>query len=201
MYTPPSFRVTDLPVLHAFMQANNFAAVVSHDLVATHLPLIVDPQRGEFGTLVGHMARANHQWQSLEDGADVLVIFQGAHTYISPSWYENHPSVPTWNYTAVHAYGTPRLIHEPDALYAMLERLVQQHEAGFPQPWNMDLPQDYIDKQMKAIVGVEITVTRLIGKFKLSQNRPEADQQHVIDALAASDYPPDNAVAALMRKP
>lgn len=203
MYTPKLFRVDDRATIHEFMQANNFAALIAqHDgeMVATHLPLMLDTTKGEWGTLVGHMARANQQWKTLSESTEVLMIFQGAHTYITPSWYENHPSVPTWNYTVVHAYGTPHLIHEPAELYKMLEQLVNHHEAGFEQPYTMDLPADYLEAHLKSIVGVEIAITRVIGKFKLSQNRPAADQQHVIDNLTASDYAPDNAVAELMRR-
>jgi transcriptional regulator len=203
MYTPNSFRVTDRAVIHEFMQANNFAAVISQhegEIVATHLPLILDAERGEWGTLVGHMARANGQWKTLSASAEVMVMFQGAHTYITPSWYENHPSVPTWNYTVVHAYGTPRLIHDPAELYPMLEKLVNHHEANFEQPYTMNLPEDYVEAHLKAIVGLEIPISRVIGKFKLSQNRPAEDQQHVIDHLSASNYAPDNAVAELMRR-
>jgi transcriptional regulator len=201
MYIPKSFSQTDLGILHAFMQQYNFATLVSQaetGLTATHLPLMLDPTRGEYGTLLGHMAKANSQWKSMFQ-QDVLVMFQGPHTYISPSWYESNPNVPTWNYTAVHAYGTPQLIEDPIVVHRILEELVNHHEAGFAQPWPMDLPDDYMHKMFQAIVVFEIPITRLEGKFKLSQNRSEADQARVKEALAESDYPPDRDVSALMQ--
>src|SRR5206468_2683175 len=135
------------------------------------------------GTLLSHMARANDQWQDFARGAEALVIFQGHHTYISPSWYEIHPSVPTWNYMVVHAYGTPRLITDDDRIRAALRELVATHESAFDEPWPMDLPDDYLRKMLRGIVAFEIPITRLEGKFKLSQNRSERDRQLVIAAL------------------
>ena len=202
MYIPKSFSQTDLEILYAFMQKHNFATLVSqvnNELTATHLPLMLDTTRGEYGTLFGHMAKANGQWKSLSH-REVLVMFQGPHTYISPSWYEIQPSVPTWNYTVVHAYGTPQIVEDPAAVQSMLEQLVNHHEAGFSQPWTMDLPNEYMGKMLQAIVAFEIPITRLEGKFKLSQNRSETDQSQVIDALAESVYPPDRDVSVLMRE-
>jgi transcriptional regulator len=201
MYIPKSFAVTDPAILYPFMQANNFAALVSpHEgaTVATHLPLLIDSERG---ILSGHFARANPQWKSLDGTQEALVIFQGAHTYISPSWYEQMPSVPTWNYTIVHAYGTPRLIHEAARLRPLLVALVDYHEGGFDAAWDMavlDAHEGYMDKMMAAIVGFEMPINRLEGKFKLSQNRTTGDQAGVIAALLASDAPQDRAVAGLM---
>lgn len=201
MYIPKSFSQTDLDILHAFMQKYNFATLVSqveNELTATHLPLMLDSTRGEYGTLLGHMAKANSHWKSLFQ-REVLVMFQGPHTYISPSWYDTHPSVPTWNYTVVHAQGTPQIVEDPTAVKGMLEQLVNYHEAGFSQPWTMDLPDEYMHKMLQSIVAFEIPITRLEGKFKLSQNRSEADQARVAAALAESDYPPDSDVSALMQ--
>jgi transcriptional regulator len=200
VYIPKSFAVTDPAILYPFMQGNNFATLVSqHDgaLVATHLPLLVDSERG---ILTGHFARANPQWKSVAQ-QEVLVIFGGAHTYISPTWYATMPNVPTWNYAVVHAYGTPRLIDDGAALRGLLEELVDQHEAGFETPWDMavlDNHDGYMDKMMAAIVGFEMPIARLEGKFKLSQNRQPAEQAGVVAALSASDYAPDQAIAALM---
>jgi transcriptional regulator len=129
------------------------------------------------------------------------VIFQGPHTYITPSWYEPiAPSVPTWNYATVHAYGVPKVVEEHDALRAMLGRLVDTHEAGFERPWRLNAPDDYMDRMLRAIVGFEIEITRLEGKFKLSQNRPAADQRHVADMLAQSEHALDVGVAELMMR-
>lgn len=202
MYIPKSFAVTDPAILYPFMHHNNFATLVSqHDgaLVATHLPLLVD---GERGILSGHFARANPQWKSVAQ-QEALVIFGGAHTYISPTWYANMPNVPTWNYAVVHAYGTPRLIDDTAALRGLLGKLVDQHEAEFDAPWDMatlDAYDGYMDKMMAAIVGFEMPIARLEGKFKLNQNRQPAEQAGVIAALSASEYPPDQAIAALMRE-
>lgn len=201
MYIPKSFSQTDREILNAFMQAHNFATLVSQidgQLVVTPLPLMLDTTRGEYGTLTGHLARANPHWKGLTQ-SEALVIFQGPHTYISPSWYETHPSVPTWNYTTIQAYGLPRIIDDAKTMTAMLGQLVDHHESGFEHPWAMDLPEDYMDKMLQAIVAFEIPITRLEGKFKLSQNRSEADQTRVISALAESSYPPDQEVSALMQ--
>jgi transcriptional regulator len=201
MYTPPSFRVEDLPTIHAFMQAHSFATLVTggESLIATHLPVTLKAEVGEWGTIHAHMARANSQWKLLE-GREVLMIFQGAHTYISPTWYEVHPSVPTWNYTAVHAYGTVRLVHEPSAVEAMLHTLVHQYEDSRTPSWEMDLPTDYMHKQIAAVVAFEMTITRLEAKFKLSQNRSETDQANVVAHLSRSTHPDDLATARVMKE-
>jgi transcriptional regulator len=154
---------------------------------------------GEHGTLVGHMARANRQWQDFGEAGEALVIFQGDHGYVSPSWYETHPSVPTWNYLAVHAYGFPRLIEDAERVRETLRALVTRYEAGFDEPWPMDLPDDYLRKMIGGIVVFEIPLTRLEGKFKLSQNRPVADRRRVIATLAASADPTQRALAAAMQ--
>lgn len=201
MYIPKSFAQTDLAVLHQFMQANNFAALISQDenggLVATHLPLMVDTERK---VLIGHLARANSQWKSLSPSREVMVIFQGPHTYISPSWYEQAANVPTWNYAVVHAYGTPQLIEDPAEIYAMLNDLVDHHETGFETPWHVEPQRAHAEKLIPAVVGLEIEITRLEGKYKLSQNRSEADQRRVIETLSNSNYVPDQQVAELMRE-
>ncbi|MFN8372543.1 MAG: FMN-binding negative transcriptional regulator [Anaerolineae bacterium] len=202
MYIPKSFQETDLSVLHAFMQEHNFATLVTNaagELAATHLPLMLDTTRGEYGTLLGHMAKANAQWKAFAEQPSLL-IFHGAHTYISPNWYTTHPSVPTWNYAVVHAYGTPRIIDDSHAVEAMLQTLVTHHEAGFSPSWEMDLPDDYMHTMMQAIVAFEIPITRLEGKFKLSQNRSQEDQARVTEALLASTYPPDRQVGTLMQE-
>jgi transcriptional regulator len=201
MYLPKSFQVEDLVELHGFMQAHNFATLVTQHQgapFATHLPFLVDAQRGPYGTLLAHLARANPQWRDFGGGGEALVIFQGPHAYISPSWYATHPSVPTWNYAVVHTYGVPRIIEDHATLRPMLEALVDTHEAAFAQPWRMDLPHDYLDKMMRAVVGFEIEITRLEGKLKLSQNRSEHDQHLVAEALGQSDDPLDHGVAELM---
>lgn len=201
MYTPSAFRVEDAAKLTALMQQNSFATVVTHDgqsSLASHLPMLYDPQRGPSGTLISHMARANSQWQHLQRGGEVLVIFQGPHAYISPSLYQVHPAVPTWNYAAVHAYGMPKLITDHSRLVEILDATVRMYEASRPEPWAGDLPEGYRDGMIKALVGFEIQVTRLEGKFKLGQNRSPADMQGVYEALAHSSDSMERALADLM---
>ena len=202
MYIPKSFAENDRAVLHAFMRENNFAALVTqHDgeLLASHVPFMLDTTRTENGVLVAHLARANPQWKHLVGHTEVMVLFQGTHAYISPTWYEEHPSVPTWNYAVVHAYGRPRLIEDGVQMRMMLRALVDTHEQPRMPAWEMDVPEDYMQKMMQAIVAFEIPIERLEGKYKLSQNRSEADQQHVIDALGNSEYPVERSTAALMQ--
>jgi transcriptional regulator len=198
MYIPKSFAVTDAETLYAFMRAHNFATLVTHHdghLTATSLPFMVDSERG---ILQAHLARANDQWKHF-DGSESLVIFQGAHAYISPTWYGDHPSVPTWNYTAVHVSGVPRLIDDDATIRAMLGDLVHNHEQGRNPEWPLNLPEDYFQKMLKAIVVFEIPMARVEGKFKMSQNRSESDQTTVAAHLAASPDPLDQQTAAVMR--
>ncbi|MFL5800750.1 MAG: FMN-binding negative transcriptional regulator [Roseiflexaceae bacterium] len=203
MYIPNSFRENDQSLLHELMRQYSFAILVTqHDGApfATHLPFLLDAERGQYGTLLAHMARANPQWRGFASGQPALVIFQGPHAYVSPSWYEVAPSVPTWNYATVHAYGVPRIVEEREALEAMLVRLVDTHEATFERPWRVELTDDYLDKMTRAIVGFEIEITRLEGKFKLSQNRSENDQRRVAEALAQSEQALDVGMAELMQE-
>ena len=203
MYMPEHFREDDLPTLHTLMQDYSFATLVTqHEGVpfATHLPLILEADEGPYGTLFGHMARANPQWRDFTAAQDVLVIFQGPHTYVSPSWYEVELSVPTWNYAAVHAYGTPRLITDYDACYALLTTLVRTHEGQFARPWPFQLPEDYVRKMMQGIVAFAIHITRLEGKFKLSQNRSLTDQQRVAAILQRSADPVSREFGTLMQQ-
>ena len=201
MYLPKSFQIEDLAELHGFMRAYNFASLITQHQgapFASHLPFLLDAERGPHGTLLAHLARANPQWRDFDTTSEALVIFQGPHAYISPSWYETHPSVPTWNYAVVHAYGVPRIVEDHATLHHMLQVLVDTHEAAFARPWRMDLPHDYLDKMMRAVVVFEIEITRLEGKLKLSQNRSEHDQHHVAEALGQSEHPLDRDVAELM---
>ena len=165
---------------------------------ATHLPFLLDSQRGPNGTLLAHMARANPQWHDFNSEQEVLAIFQGPHAYVSPSWYEIELSVPTWNYAAVHAYGIPRIIEDSEELYQLLKILIETHEAQFENPWPFQLPDDYLQKMMRGIVGFEIEITRLEGKFKLSQNRTASEREIVIAALQES--PDTQPVAELMTR-
>ncbi len=201
MYIPKSFRQDDIDTLHKLMRTYSFATLVTqHESVpfATHLPFLLDAERGPNGTLLAHMARANPQWHDFENSQEVLVIFQGPHSYVSPSWYEVELSVPTWNYAVVHAYGIPRLIEEHKKLFNLLKTLIETHESRFENPWPFQLPDDYVQKMMSGIVGFEIEIARLEGKFKLSQNRTEAERVNVITALQESLD--TLAVAELMRR-
>ena len=201
MYIPKAFREDDLNTLHKLMREYSFATLITeHEDApfATHLPFILDAQRSPNGTLLAHMARANPQWHDFNREQEVLAIFQGPHAYVSPSWYEVELSVPTWNYAIVHAYGIPRLFEDGEELYKLLKILIETHETQFENPWPFQLPDDYLQKMMRSIVGFEIEITRLEGKFKLSQNRTESERENVIAALQA--YSDTLAVAALMTR-
>ena len=204
MYVPAHFKAEDPAFLRRIMAERSFALLITADAAgvpfATHLPFMFDPGRGAQGTLLAHMARANPQWQHFKDGAEALVVFAGPHAYVSPSWYEAHPSVPTWNYAAVHVYGRPRILEEAADKRAMLRRLVETNEAGYEKPWRMELPEAYEAGMLRGIVAFEIAVTRIEGKAKLSQNRNAADHARVIAALEAEAHPESRAVAALMRE-
>ena len=193
MYLPEAFREDDLELLHAFMREQSFGALVTLQdglPIANHFPFLLDEQQGPKGTLFAHMARANPQWRSLSVGQEALAIFQGPHTYVSPSWYIHDPSgsVPTWNYAVVHAYGLPRLIDDSEELYSLLRASVESFEASFEQPWTLHAAEEYAQR-MKSIVGFALQITRLEGKFKLSQNRPAVDRERVIAALKQQDSP------------
>lgn len=197
MYIPRSFAESDVATLYQFMRENNFAALLTqHEgrLTASHLPFLIDTERG---VLKAHLARANDQWKSF-DGQEALVIFQGPHAYISPTWYATHPSVPTWNYTAVHVYGAPYVVDDEEAIRRLLRELVDNHERGRQPEWTMDLPEEYLQKMLQGIVAFELPIERLEGKYKLSQNRSEVDQEQVITYLADSPHPLDVETGRLM---
>ena len=191
MYLPTHFEETRVQVLHALIGAHPLGALVAMTgagLDANHIPFEVDPEPSPFGTLRGHVARANPVWRGISAGAEALVIFQGPDTYISPSWYETKVEtgkvVPTWNYVVVHAHGVPRFIDDRAWLRAFVTRLTERHEAGRQTPWKVtDAPAEYIDAQLGAIIGLEIPIARLVGKWKVSQNRPPRDRAGVIDGL------------------
>ncbi len=174
LYIPAHFRVEDREGLVDFMRQYAFATVVSAGdagLNASHLPLLVDVVGGKV-MLRGHFARANPHWQSIEGAKQVLAVFTGPHAYVSPTWYVTHPSVPTWNYTAVHATGKARLTDEAE-LHEIVSELAATYEAGNDPPWRLsEQPAPYVSSMLGAIVGFEIEVAELEGKFKLSQNRP-----------------------------
>lgn len=199
MYTPKHFQETRSEALHGLIRAYPFATVVTHGaggLAANHLPFeLVD------GVLHGHVARGNELAQ--QDGAGVLLVFQGPDGYISPNWYpskhETEREVPTWNYAVVHVHGRLKVIDDAAWLRRLLETLTDHHEAGQPQPWKItDAPEDHIEKSLRAIVGLEISIDRIEGKFKLSQNHPARNRAGVIAGLRERDGDGDVELAALM---
>src|SRR5689334_1006265 len=210
MYIPGSFAERDLAALLAFIEATPLATVVTasavHGLIATHLPLVLDRSAGAHGALLGHLARANPHARVL--GADpvaALVIFLGPDAYITPTWYrakeETGRVVPTWNYVAVHAYCTMRAFDDPHALRKHLDALTHEHESARPDPWHVsDAPDDYIASQMKAIIGVRLQIDRLEGKWKMSQNRSDADVAGVVRGLSKSCRPRDLEVARIIEE-
>ncbi|MGH7862245.1 MAG: FMN-binding negative transcriptional regulator, partial [Candidatus Dormibacteraceae bacterium] len=203
MYIPRPDREERLAVLHDVIRENSFATIISNGdegMVATHLPLLLDPDRGQFGTLIGHVARENRQWRAFSEDQDSLVLFQGPHAYISPSWYAAPLAVPTWNYVAVHAYGRPRLIEDAAALYRIVAELTRYYEAGLANAWDLEPRRDYAEKLLKNIVGFEMEISRLEGKRKLSQGRSKADRAGVIEALSSGGDYLGTAIAGLMRE-
>jgi transcriptional regulator len=203
VYLSPAFTEARPEVLVAHIERHDFGLLVSHGaagLVASHIPFLVERHNEELH-LLGHLARPNPQVAGLGEDGGVLAIFSGPHTYISPTWYADGPSVPTWNYVDVHAYGKVQLVENDDWLRRLLRRLSDRHEAGNPAPWRMqDLPEAYLSGMLKGIIGLEITVTRQEGKFKLSQNRPAVDRPRVIAALERRGDVDALAVAGLMRE-
>jgi transcriptional regulator len=204
MYTPRHFREDDLDAMHAVIREHSFATLVSltgDGLLATHLPLLLDAGRGEHGTLTGHMARANPHWRSFGEG-EALAIFHGPHAYISPSWYEDRAAnVPTWNYVAVHVYGTPRLIEDDVAVADLLAQTAATYEAALPAPWS---PGEFDAAKYAAMRGgvaaFDLPITRIEGKAKLNQNRTEGDRAGVIAALGAADHSDGRAIASAMAR-
>jgi transcriptional regulator len=203
VYLPPHFTEARPSVLVEHIERYDFGLLVSPGaagLVASHIPFLIERDRDKLH-LHGHLARPNPQVGDLAQGGEVLAIFSAPHAYISPNWYATGPSVPTWNYVDVHAYGTVSVIEDVDWLRGLVRRLSERHEAHNPVPWRMqDLPEAYLEGMLKGIVGLDIAVTRLEGKYKLSQNRPAADRPLVIAALERRNDADSLAVARLMRE-
>ncbi|KAA2236254.1 FMN-binding negative transcriptional regulator [Salinarimonas soli] len=195
MYQPPHFREDRLEVQHALIRTHSLGALVSAGeggLVANHVPMILDPGASELGTLRCHLARANPQWRDLAAGAEALVIFQGPQAYVTPSWYETkretHKVVPTWNYAVVHAWGAARVIEDEAWLAEQIAALTAAHEAPRPEPWAVsDAPAPFVAAQIRGIVGVEIPIRRIEGKWKVSQNRPVADRVGVAEGIRSEE--------------
>ncbi len=209
MYLPSAFRQTDLAQLHNLIDSTGLALLTSsgsQGLMASHLPLLLVPDEGEFGTLYGHFARANPHWRDLAEGSEALAVFSGPDAYVHPGWYpskaEHGKVVPTWNYIAVHARGQTEVFTDPERLLQLVSRLSERHEAAQATPWSVDdAPRDYLDAMLRAIVGFALPIARLDGKWKLGQNRDAADREGVLEGLAASANPRDRELAARMSQP
>jgi len=204
VYLPQHFAETDDAKLAAFMREHSFGTLITSGgagLIASHIPFLFEAVAGTPGRLLGHLARPNPQLADLADGREALVIFHGPHAYVSPRWYATAPAVPTWNYAVVHAYGKATAIGDVAALEALVGRLAEVYEAGAEKPWRLaDQPERYVKGMLRGIGGFAIELTRLQGKFKLSQNRDATDRARVTAELAQSDDPVAQALAAVMAK-
>jgi len=208
MYVPAHFKEDHVPVLHDAIRQIGFASLVTcgeGGIDANHLPMLVSPEPAPFGTLHGHVARANPQWEFARHGGNALAIFLGPNAYITPSWYPTKQQtgkvVPTWNYLAIHAYGEISFFHDREQLRIHVGKLTEAHEASRTSPWAVtDAPTDYLDKMLGAIVGFNLVITRLEGKWKMSQNRSPEDVVGVRDGLAHDGAPRQKSVADIMEK-
>lgn len=201
MYIPAANRITDPATINGFIHSHGFATLVSVGKAgpwASHLPFVFDEEEGG-GRLRCHMARANEQWQHFASNPEVLCVFHGPHAYISPSWYAAKVAVPTWNYAAVHVYGTAKL--EDDAfLLKTIEDTTTKYESKMPVPWKMDLPKDFIARMMTAIVGFSIRITKIEAKYKLGQGRSEEDQLGTLAGLDRTGAPESISLASFIRE-
>lgn len=197
MYVPKFNEEKDISVLHRLIKSKPlgaWTAISGGAIEVNHIPFVLKENDGELGTLVGHVARNNRIWQTLSVNQNSVVIFQGDQAYITPSWYpskhKDGKAVPTWNYAVVHAYGIPRVFENPEELMAHITELTEIHEADQALPWKVsDAPQEYIDKLLAAIVGIEIPIAKIVGKWKLGQNRPDSDKLGIIAGLkSGSDH-------------
>ena len=198
MYIPPFNRIEDRHRIRSFIENYGFATVISSGgdgrLTASHLPVLLDKRDDEWGTLRSHMARANPQWRHFESGKEILCIFHGPHAYISPSFYVMQHTVPTWNYGAVHVYGTPKLVDET-ALRQIVIDTTERYESERDNPWKIPLTESEMDKMLKAIVGFSIEIKGVEAKFKFGQNRSAEDQRKMLTSLQASNRHADNELA------
>lgn len=205
MYIPPAFRETDLPFIHETIRAAGLANLVTataDGLMCTPLPWFLDEREGDMGTLYGHVAKANPQWKAPPVG-EAMAIFMGPDAYVTPSWYAGKSLdgkvVPTWNYMAVHAYGPVEFFENADRLLDVVTRLTDRHEASRPRPWAVsDAPPEFIQAQLRGIVGVRLPITRIDAKRKMSQNRTPEDRVNVKAGLSESDDAREHQVAALI---
>jgi transcriptional regulator len=202
MYIPAVFAERDLTRLHDFIEQHSFGLLVSQVEglpFASHLPFLLQRQAGPYGSLLGHMARANPQWQHAS-GQTALAIFSGPHAYISPTWYQSEQVVPTWNYTAVHAYGPIQLIEDRDTLLEIVQKSVQFYEQPLPQPWSFDGTDSFAERMLAQIVGFRIQIEKIEGKWKLNQNHPVERRHKVVQVLRQRPDENSQAVAELMEE-
>jgi transcriptional regulator len=206
MYQPPHFREDRLDIQHALIRAHPLGMLVtlgSTGLVGNPIPFVLDAQGSALGTLKCHVARPNPQWKDFDPAHEALVIFQGVETYITPSWYvtkqETGKVVPTWNYATVHAWGRVQVRDDRDWIAQQIGELTASQESSRSEPWAVtDAPPAYVEAQIRGIVGLEIPISRIEGKWKASQNRPAADRTGVIDGLRAQDDEAARAMAAMV---
>jgi transcriptional regulator len=208
MYLPAHFNEPRLEILHQLIRERPLAALItlgSAGLNANHIPCELSLEPAPFGTLRAHVARANPLWRDFSASVEALVIFQGPQAYVSPSWYPTKNTtgevVPTYNYVVVHAYGSLRIVDDVAWLRGLVSRLTERFEAPQAQPWRVsDAPESFIEKQLQAIVGIEIPIAKLIGKWKVSQNRPEVDRAGVVSELSKATDADSLAMAGLVRE-
>jgi transcriptional regulator len=202
MYVPESFRESDRAEAFDLIDEHGFATLVSSSAGAalvSHVPLMLDRAASGQERLVGHVARANPHWRRFDGVEPLLAIFVGPHAYVSPSWYSNHPSVPTWNYAVVHAHGTPRLL-DPEQTWALLRSLIEKYEGHRRDPWKPNLAPEVVEGYLRAIVGFEMPIARLETKFKLGQNKHAADRAGALAGLEAEDGSDSRTLAAFARQ-
>ena len=208
MYLPGHFEETRIDILHQLIRERPLATIVtlgSTGLNANHIPFELSAEPAPLGTLRGHVARANPLWRDFSEKIDALIIFQGPQAYVSPSWYPTKQAtgqvVPTYNYIVVHAYGRLQIIDDPRWLRGLVTRLTERFEAARAQPWHVtDAPDGFIENQLRAIVGIEIVISKLLGKWKVSQNRPVVDREGVVKGLSESNDADSLALAKLLRE-
>jgi len=202
MYIPAAFQQSDRNKLFEFIERNSFGLLVSQfegEPFASHLPFLLDRSSGPNGCLIGHMALANPQWRQSE-GQTVLAIFSGPHAYISPTWYEADNVVPTWNYVAVHVYGKLHVVQDEQALAKIHQDFVALYEALLPRPWKFDSTTDFARKMMEAVAGFRIEISRIEGKWKLNQNRPQEQRERVVQMLQTFTDDNSQGVSEMMKK-
>ena len=208
MYIPRHNEEKRVPVMHALIVSQPLGTLVTlgtSGLFASHIPMVLEDDGSEFGLLKAHISRANTQWRDLVPTVDALAIFAGHQHYISPKWYpgtkEHGKEVPTWNYVVVHAYGSLKVIQDENWLLTNVEKLTDIHEAGSPTAWRVsDAPKDFIRSQLQGIVGLELSIRRLEGKWKVSQNRTESERKGVIEGLTKLNTPESLAMKGLVEE-